>query len=154
MNHQMVKNAFPQFSDQSGQEFLGRGWSFPPLLVNGRPAMVELEADVRQAIRIILGTQPGERVMRPDFGTPLRELVFEPINVTTCEIVRTRVELALQRWEPRIDVLKVVVEVGTSGGAFERLRTGMLSIEIRYRIRSTNTEDNLVYPFYLVEASR
>ena len=148
-------NPFTKYiSDQTGQEFLGRGWSFPVQLEHGQAAMVELQEDVKQAIRIILGTQPGERVMRPEFGTPLRELVYEPINVTTCEIVKTRVELSLQRWEPRIDVLSVVVQIGGRGSAFERTRSGRLDIEIQYRIRTTNTEDNLVYPFYLTEASR
>lgn len=142
------------FSNETGQEFLGRGWSFPLQLDHGQPAMVELQEDVRQAIRIILGTQPGERVMRPEFGTPLRELIFEPVNVTTCELVRTRVKQSLQRWEPRIDVLSVVVDLGTGGSGFERIRSGRLNIEIQYRIRSTNTEDNFVYPFYLIEGSR
>jgi phage baseplate assembly protein W len=136
------------------QEFLGRGWSFPIEMENGQPKMVALEQDVQQAIRIILGTQPGERVMRPEFGTPLRELVFEPINVTTCEIVRSRVERSLQRWEPRIDVLLVSVTAGGRGTDYRQTRTGLLNIEIRYRIRTTNTEDNLVYPFYLTESQR
>jgi phage baseplate assembly protein W len=116
--------------------------------------MVELQADVKQAIRIILGTEPGERVMRPDFGTPLRGFVFESMNTTNFEMIRSCVEQALQRWEPRIDVLRVVVQPGGAGSAYERTRTGRLDIEIDYCIRTTNTKDNLVYPFYLTEAPR
>lgn len=134
--------------------FLGRGWSFPLRITWGQVAMVELHEDVQQAIRIILGTEPGERVMRPDFGTPLRSLVFEPMHTTTFEVIRTRVEQALERWEPRIDVLNVTVQPGGSGTLQERTRSGRLEISIDYRIRSTNTKDNLVYPFYLSEAAR
>ena len=143
-----------QFQQQTGQEFLGRGWGFPVLLTQGQVFMVELQEDIKQAVRIILGTEPGERVMRPDFGTPLRGLVFESMKATTFETIKIRVEEALQRWEPRIDLLSVVVQPGGSGTLHERTRSGRLDIEIEYRIRSTNTKDNLVYPFYLTEGSR
>lgn len=143
-----------QTLDRTGQEFLGRGWAFPVTLKHGQAGMVELQDDVKQAIRIVLGTEPGERVMRPDFGTPLRDFVFETMNTSTFEMIKTRVELALRQWEPRIDVLGVDVKPGGAGSAHERTRMGRLDIEIDYRIRSTNTKDNFVYPFYLTEASR
>ena len=124
--------------------FLGIGWAFP---VNGDAtnhiALGKYEEDIRQAIRIILGTGPGERVMRPDFGAGLNELVFEPINTTTMTLVRHRVEQALILWEPRIDNITVNVEA-------ER-PNGRLMINIGYRVRTTNTFYNLVYPFYLME---
>ncbi len=126
---------------------LGVGWSFPPLPSgNGEVATVAYEEDIRQAIQIILGTAPGERVMRPDFGAGLKALVFEPINTTTAALARKRVEDALIRWEPRID--QVTVEV-TSDPPM-----GRLMIEITYRVRVTNIFYNLVYPFYLVEGDR
>ena len=149
-----MNNIPRQTLDRASQEFLGRGWSFPVALEQGHAAMVELQADVKQAIRIILGTEPGERVMRPDFGTPLRGFVFESMNTTNFELIRSCVEQALQRWEPRIDVHRVVVQPGGAGSAYERTRTGRLDIEIDYCIRTTNTKDNLVYPFYLTEAPR
>jgi uncharacterized protein len=127
--------------------FLGRGWAFPVHSVpDGEVAEAEYDEDVHQAVRLILGTDPGERVMRPDFGAGLRGLVFEPLTATTQALVRHRVEDALVRWEPRINVLDVRV----------RLRPGADSavlVEVDYRVRATNTFYNLVYPFYLLEGS-
>jgi len=104
------------------------------------------EEDIHQAIRIILGTNHGERVMRPDFGAGLREFIFEPLNVTTCRKVKTRVNEAIAEWEPRIDVESVDVRID---GTVRNL----LHIAMTYRLRSTNTLHNLVYPFYLEEGS-
>lgn len=124
--------------------FLGRGWAFPIKLDEmGEVASSAYEEDVRQAIQIILGTSPGERVMRPDFGAGLRDLVFEPINTTTKALVRQQVEQALITWEPRIDNVGVDVQADPA--------RGRLLININYRIRATNTFYNLVYPFYLME---
>ena len=126
--------------------FLGRGWAFPVAPDASRQiATAEYEADVQQAIRIILGTEPGERVMRPDFGTGLRGLMFEPINTTTVALARHRVEQALILWEPRIDNVDVKVDADPPNGK--------LNIAISYRIRTTNSFYNLVYPFYLQEGS-
>lgn len=132
-------------SEQIDKTFLGRGWSFPVTwAVSDGVAMTAYEEDIRQAIRIILETRRGERVMRPDFGSGLHELVFEPLNTTTAELARHRVEQALVLWEPRIDVDEVIVTP-------ERGAIARLSINIRYRVRSTNTFYNLVYPFYFQE---
>jgi len=124
--------------------FLGRGWRFPVAVdARGALAMAEYEEDIRQAILIILDTNPGERVMRPDFGAGLRALVFEPINTSTIALARHRVEQALVLWEPRIDSIGVAVRAEP--------KRGLLEIEVRYRVRRTNTFYNLVYPFYLQE---
>lgn len=124
--------------------FLGRGWAFPfQADASGEVAMASDEDDIRQAIKIILGTAQGERVMRPDFGAGLQTLIFEPINTTTKALLRHRVEEALITWEPRID--NITVEVT------DERQQGRLMIEIHYRIRATNTFYNLVYPFYLLE---
>lgn len=126
--------------------FLGVGWSFPvtPDAAGHDVARAEYEEDIRQAIFIILETSPGERVMRPDFGSGLRAMVFEPVNYTTLALVKQRVEQALVMWEPRIDVREVTVTV--NGTARNRL-----DIDIGYQVRATNTFYNLVYPFYLQE---
>ncbi len=127
-------------------DFLGRGWSFPVgLALDDEIAMVEDAEDIRQSIRIILETDPGERVMRPDFGAGLRRLLFEPITTNTLALVRHRVEEALTTWEPRIDVIDVNVSA-------DEAASGRLLITIDYSIRATNTFYNLVYPFYLQEA--
>jgi phage baseplate assembly protein W len=114
--------------------------------VDGQIATVVFEEDIRQAIRIILGTNPGERVMRPNFGAGLNAFVFEPLNETTKQLVQTRVEEALIDWEPRIDVEEVRVTID----AAERNK---LLITISYRVRASNALHNLVYPFYLQEGT-
>jgi phage baseplate assembly protein W len=124
--------------------FLGHGWSYPTRAdAGGEVAMSAYDDDVREAVMIILGTSPGERVMRPDFGAGLDALVFEPMNTTTLALARHHVEEALVLWEPRID--SVTVDV-TAEPPLGRLR-----IDIQYRVRATNTFYNLVYPFYLTE---
>lgn len=124
--------------------FLGRGFAFPPAVDGtGAFALAEYEEDIRQAIRIILDTDPGERVMRPDFGAGLRALLFEPINTGTIALCRHRVEQALILWEPRIDSIGVAVRAQPA--------RGVLEVDVRYRVRRTNTFYNLVYPFYLQE---
>lgn len=126
------------------RKFLGRGWAFPVAPdARGDVALVEYDRDVQESVWIILGTAQGERVMRPEFGAGLEALVFEPMNTTTIALVRHRVEQALITWEPRID--NVTVEVRA-----EPTR-GRLNIDVRYRVRATNTFYNLVYPFYLLE---
>lgn len=128
-------------------DFLGSGWSFPIRVdKQGEIALVSREDDIRQAILVILGTSPGERVMRPDFGAGLKALVFEPINTATKALVKHRVEEALLLWEPRIDSVEVTM-------ADER-SLGRLLLDIRYRVRATNTFFNLVYPFYLLEGKQ
>ena len=128
-------------------DFLGSGWSFPIRIDRqGEIALVSREEDIRQAILVILGTSPGERVMRPDFGAGLKALVFEPINTATKALVKHRVEEALLLWEPRIDSVEVTM-------ADER-SLGRLLLDIRYRVRATNTFFNLVYPFYLLEGKQ
>ncbi len=126
--------------------FLGVGWAFPvrPEPPTGDISLAVYEKDIRQAILLILETNLGERVMRPDFGSGLRELVFEPLNTTTMALAQHRVEQALISWEPRIRVQEVRV---TAEGASRN----KLLINISYEVRATNTFYNLVYPFYLQE---
>jgi phage baseplate assembly protein W len=131
----------------NAKAFLGVGWSYPLQLENdGSLAMAAYEEDIRQAIRIILGTNPGERVMRPDFGAGLNAFLFEPINTMTLALVKNRVREALVDWEPRIDVEEVSVRPDSA------LRSKLL-IDVHYRVRATNTHQNLVYPFYLEEGT-
>lgn len=129
--------------EHEGVDFLGAGWRFP-LGFDGRGAVaaVAYEDAVRQAIWMILGTSPGERVMRPDFGCNLQELVFAPNGAATAGLVASHVRDALLRWEPRIELL------GASA-APDPLDPGRLLIEIDYRVRATNSRFNMVYPFYL-----
>ena len=133
--------------DTDKQAFLGQGWSFPIALdQRGNVKLAVHEDDVRQAVSLILSTNYGERVMRPDFGAGLRAMLFEPVSTTTLSLVQHHVERALIEWEPRIDLVSVQVDAD----ATDRVR-GRLLIKIGYRVRSTNTFYNLVYPFYLLE---
>jgi phage baseplate assembly protein W len=125
--------------------FLGHGWRFPlEAAEDGELALSDYDRDVHEAVRIVLGTDPGERVMRPDFGAGLRGLLFEPLTATTASLVRHRVEQALVLWEPRIDVLDIRTRIESGARS-------ALVVEVEYRVRATNTFYNLVYPFYLLE---
>lgn len=128
------------------KSYLGRGWSFPVRLdeKEGTVRLSEYERDVQESIWIILSTAKGERVMRPDFGCGIHDLVFEVINITTLTGIETSVKEALATFEPRIDVTKVSAR---SNGGLD----GQLRISIDYVIRGTNNQLNLVYPFYIKE---
>lgn len=125
-------------------DFLGLGWNFPVELDDA--AQVKLAPDgeegIRQSIWMILRTSPGERVMRPDFGCGIHDLVFGVNNAATANAVAEAVRQALAIWEPRIDVLDVYAVPDQS-------HPNLLRIEINYQVRSTNSRFNLVYPFYL-----
>jgi phage baseplate assembly protein W len=122
--------------------FLGRGWRFP-FEPGGRIVLTPSSEDgIRQSIWTILSTAPGERVMRPDFGCGLPDLVFAVNNAGTAGAVAGAVREALSVWEPRIDLLDVFA-------AADPGRPNVLLVEIDYRVRSSNSRFNLVYPFYL-----
>lgn len=125
------------------REFLGRGWSFP-VAADADGGIVESgeEDKVRQAIETILRTSRGERMMRPDFGCGIHDLVFDALSNAMIGRVQAEVADALGKWEPRITVLEVVAQQDPE----ERTR---LLVEIDYRIRSTNSRFNLVFPFYV-----
>ena len=125
------------------KKFLGRGWNYPVKIDEEKKIVdVEYEESIHQAIRIILSTAKGERVMRPDFGCGLHDLVFAVNNASTIGLAEFEVEEALRIWEPRIEVLDVE---GTSSGN----NGEQLLINIKYLVRTTDNRFNLVYPFYL-----
>jgi phage baseplate assembly protein W len=127
------------------KEFLGRGWKFPVEPDSqGRLNYSADEAKIQESILVILGTARGERVMRPDFGSRLHELVFAPINTSTRGLIIHYVTEALVTWEPRIELLRVDVTE-------EDALRGILQVSIEYKVRATNSRFNLVYPFYLRE---
>ena len=135
--------------DVERKDFLGRGWSMPVELDprTGLVATVAYEADIRQSILIILETAPGERVMRPNFGCGIHEMVFTALDSTTQQRIRSEVELALQRYEARIELIAVEMDEAASA-------EGKLLIEVEYRVRRTNQVGNLVFPFYFREGGR
>lgn len=120
-------------------EFLGIGWAFPVQInTKGRNKLQKYEDDIKEACQIILGTALGERAMRPDFGCAVHELVFDTADTSLAGKIEFYVINALKRWEPRIIVKKVET----------RFSEEKILVDVEYIIRQTNTEDNLVYPFF------
>jgi phage baseplate assembly protein W len=129
-------------SDAATKTFLGRGIAAPFATdEHGALKHAGYEDSVQQSVWIILGTAKGERVMRPDFGCGIHELVFDSVTAALSGRVASAVREALLRFEPRIDVRDVNV---TPGGDGE-----VLLISVDYEVRATNNMFNLVYPFYL-----
>jgi phage baseplate assembly protein W len=126
------------------EEFIGRGWAFPLRTdATGGIALVSREREVEEAIRLILGTTPGERPMRPEFGCRIHDYIFGLADGTTANEITAEVKRSLDRWEPRIDVEDVVV-------SFDALDQTLIYIDVRYSLRRTNDRRNLVFPFYVI----
>ncbi|HRI62597.1 MAG TPA: GPW/gp25 family protein [Polyangium sp.] len=131
-----------------GQDFLGRGFSFPPRFTKGgeEVEMVSNAADIEQSIRILLGTMRGERVMRESFGCDLAGLLFEEADNLLISRIQRTITDAIVEHEPRVTLDRVDVNEG------DRLE-GRFDVSVVYTIRATNSRFNLVFPFYLTEAS-
>ena len=127
-------------------EIIGSGLAFP-LQVDRRGgiALARDEQDIDQAIQLILGTAPGERPMRPEFGCGVHDFVFDTIDAGTVGRMEEAIRSALSRWEPRIEVRSVEFDVSHAAN-------GVLAIDIGFTVRATNTDRNLVYPFYVIPA--
>ncbi|MGH6655746.1 MAG: GPW/gp25 family protein [Actinocrinis sp.] len=126
------------------EDFVGRGWAFPLRLDStGAFALSSGDQDVAEAIRLILGTAPGERPLRPEFGCPVHELIFDTVDAALAGRAGALVSAALTRWEPRIDVLGVDARPDPDAPQ-------VLRISVDYRINATNDRRNLVFPFYSI----
>lgn len=130
------------------KSFLGRGWSFPPEFNRGARSvkMLEDEADIKSSLEILLSTRLGERVMVPDYGCNLDELLFKPLNLTLKTYVTDLIKTAILYYEPRIDLNKVEIDPSDE-------LNGVLLINLDYTIRTTNSRKNMVYPFYKEEGN-
>lgn len=125
-------------------QFIGTGWSFPMRIdAAGGIAMSSDDRKIEEAMRLVLGTAPGERPMRPAFGCRIHDHVFASADATTAGLIAHEVKTSLRQWEPRIDVTDV--DVG-----FDDDRPSIVYIDISYRVRSTNDPRNLVFPFYSI----
>lgn len=125
-------------------DFVGIGWAFPPGTdANGRIAMVTREREIEQAIQIIVTTYPGERPMRPHFGCRMRDFAFRSADSSTAVELGMEVRAAVTQWEPRVDVVDVVVTP-------DPMLRNRLDVEITYAIKHTNDRRNLVFPFYTI----
>ena len=125
-------------------DFIGRGWTFPVrFTARGGVALTSGTEEVDAALRMILSTAPGERVMRPEFGCRIWDLLFHPLDANTIGQMEQAVRDAVSQWEPRIDLEDVAVVPDEED-------VGLVRIEIAYRLRATNDRRNLVYPFYII----
>lgn len=131
----------------NSKAFLGRGWKFPVNFKKSHKGAVlsQYEQDIRESLNILLSTSRGERVMRPDYGTNVRDLLFEPLDVSTGTLVGEEIKKAILLHEPRVFVDSVVV--------VQEELNGYLEVKVDYTIIATNTRSNLVYPFYLNEGT-
>ncbi|GLZ39460.1 GPW/gp25 family protein [Actinokineospora sp. NBRC 105648] len=126
------------------QDFVGAGWAFPlGVGPQGGISLVRREVELEQAMRLILATYPGERPMRPQFGSRIRDFVFRPANLETVAELSQEVRDALLRWEPRVDVEGVRISPDPADGS-------VLYIDIQYLVKDTNDRRNLVFPFYTI----
>ena len=125
-------------------DFVGAGWAFP-LSVDARGgiALARREQELEQAMRLILATYPGERPMRPEFGSRTRDFVFRSATYDTAAELAHEVQKALLRWEPRVDIEYVNVTIDEA----ERNR---MYIDVSYKVKDTNDKRNLVFPFYTI----
>ena len=127
-----------------GQEFIGSGWAFPLRTDRtGSIALVRQTREIEESIYLILATAPGERPMRPEFGCAVHDYVFAPADASTAGDIAFAVRVALDRWEPRINLEDVLVHLDTAAD-------GVLLIEVQYTVRGTNDPRNLVFPFYTI----
>ncbi len=134
--------------EKTVRDFLGRGWKFPVQVdeVTGAIKMSEYEEDIKEAIRVILMTRKGERMMLPQFGCGIQEFAFEIMEPSILLQMQMEIQNALIIWEPRITDIQVQVETDPE-------REGRLNIFISYVVRSTNSPYNLVYPYYIHEGN-
>ena len=130
------------------RNFLGRGWKFPPEFDRHVKdvKMVAEDDDIRESLRILLSTSPGERLMHPTYGCGLKQMVFENVDESVITEIRDKVQRAILFFEPRITVDGIDVAV-------EDPLSGVLLIQLRYIVRSTNSRSNMVYPFHFLEGT-
>jgi phage baseplate assembly protein W len=128
--------------------YLGRGWEFPPVFnpLRKEVNLVQEETDIKQSLTILLGTRPGERTMRPNYGCNLDIMLFEPLTTTLITVIKDIVRTAILYHEPRIDLDRVHINT-------LKINEGVVLIEIDYLVRRTNSRFNFVYPFYLEEGT-
>jgi phage baseplate assembly protein W len=128
------------------EAFVGSGWSFPLRTDrSGSIALASGDREIEEAIALVIGTAPGERPMRPEYGCAIHDFVFAPADATTAGRIAYEVRVSLDRWEPRVEVTDVVVTSAPDDAS-------TLYVDIRYVRRGTNDPRNLVFPFYLIPA--
>ena len=132
------------FGSARAKDFVGSGWSYPVGVdMRGRISLSHRERDIEESIVMILLTPKGQRVMRPEFGCEIHELVFAPNNATTAGLAAYYVQEALRMWEPRIEVRRIDANPDPDN-------EGRLLVQIDYEIKATYDQRSLVFPFYRI----
>lgn len=128
--------------------FLGTGWGFPPTFdrTTNRLVLSSDEEDIRQSLQILLSTRLGERVMLPEYGCALDEMLFETLTTTIKTYIQGLIRTAILRFEPRIELLSVELDETNE-------LEGKVLILVEYKIRATNTRANLVFPYFKNETT-
>ena len=125
------------------REYLGKGWRFPVAInLTGGVSSSAYEENIRESIFVILGTAPGERIKRPEFGCQIHDLMFAPNNSTTWALAAHYCEEALIKWEPRVEDLEIDAEASPD-------EPNRLNVRITYSVAETHERRSLVYPFYI-----
>lgn len=133
---------------KTNRAYLGRGWSFPPTFdeFTLQNVMVADEEDIRESLRILFSTQPGERIMLPKYGCNLNQYLFKDIDSTLKYAIIEEIKFAIIHFEPRIEVIEIDVDISN-------YLDGYVNIKIDYRVIQHNTRHNIVFPFYLREGT-
>lgn len=128
---------------ENNKPFLGLGWTFPPTFDNrtGLLKMLSSEEDIDSSLEILLSTKQGERIMHPNFGCNLEELLFNPLDRTLITYISDLIKTAILYYEPRIDVQKIDIYE-------DDIINGKIIIDVEYLVRATNSRKNKVFPFY------
>jgi uncharacterized protein len=132
--------------------FLGRGWAFPPQFTKEpcAPVMVADWEDIQQSLHILLQTRVRERIMQSGYGCNLDVMLFESMSTTFMSFIRNHIESAIRVYEPRVNLLQVVIDPRQH---FDDNQRGMVVIRVDYEVRGTNRRDNVVYPYYFNEGT-
>lgn len=134
------------------QPYLGRGWSFPPDFTgtakgtNAGVAMVEDDLEIASSLQVLLSTRPGERIMQPLYGCNLSELLFDTLDTRLKTLMVDKIESAILYFEPRITLESVTLDDS-------QILEGVVSIQMIYTVKTTNSRFNFVYPYYIQEGT-
>ena len=134
--------------EKINKEFLGRGWSFPPRFdrIHAQVQMYEHETDIKSSLEILLTTAMGERIMLPQYGCNMDELVFESLDTRIKTLMKDKIENAILYHEPRIELEKIEL-------FDDNELEGIIMIEVNYKVKSTNSRFNFVFPFYKLQGT-
>jgi len=130
------------------KSFLGTGWSFPPTFEIGSKSiqMVSDEEDIRQSLKLLMSTNPGERITNPEYGCDLRKVMFQDVDQATRFLIKDIIADAVLLHESRVTLEDVEVDIKNE-------KDGLINITLHYVIRRVNIRDNVVFPFYKVEGT-